>query len=214
VDQLVERDLVRTPADLFGLATAQLAGLERMAQKSAENLLAALERAKRTRLDRFIFALGIRNVGEGTASDLARHFGGLERLMQADESALQAAPDVGPIVARSIRQFFDEPHNLEVIRKLREAGLVWEESVPAPAKPAGTVRVFVLTGTLGRLSRDQAKALIERHGHKVAGSVSRKTDYVVAGAQAGSKLARARALGIAVLDEQGLIELLEGHTHP
>jgi len=215
VDQLVERDLVRTPADLFGLATAQLAGLERMAQKSAENLLAALERAKRTRLDRFIFALGIRNVGEGTARDLAHHFGGLERLMQADESALQAAPDVGPIVARSIRQFFGEPHNLEVIRKLREAGLAWEESGPAPARPAGTARVFVLTGTLEHLSRDQAKALIERYGHKVAGSVSKQTtDYVVAGAQAGSKLARARALGIAVLDEQGLIELLEGHTHP
>jgi DNA ligase (NAD+) len=211
VDQLVERGLVRTPADLFGLSLEQLAGLERMAQRSAENLLAALARAKRARLERFIFALGIRNVGETTARDLARHFGSLDRLMAADEAALQAAPDVGPVVARAIRQFFDEPHNREVIRKLREAGVAWEEHEPAPARPAGAARTFVLTGTLERMSRDQARELIEARGHKVAGSVSKKTDYVVAGADAGSKLAKARELGIAVLDEAGLIQLLEGN---
>ncbi len=210
VDQLVERDLVRTPADLFSLSLEQLAGLERMAQKSAENLLAALAQAKQARLERFIFALGIRNVGEATARDLARHFGGLDRLMAADEAALQAAPDVGPVVARSIRQFFDEPHNRDVIRKLREAGVAWEEHAPAPIPPAGAARVFVLTGTLERMSRDQARELIESRGHKVAGAVSKKTDYVVAGADAGGKLARARELGIAVLDEAGLLQLLKG----
>jgi len=210
VDQLVERDLVRTPADLFGLSLEQLAGLERMAQKSAENLLAALAQAKRARLERFIFALGIRNVGETTARDLARHFGSLDRLMAADEAALQAAPDVGPVVARAIRQFFDEPHNREVIRKLREAGVAWEEHEPAPARPAGAAKVFVITGTLERMTRDEARARIEERGHKVAGSVSKRTDYVVAGRDAGSKLAKARELGIAVLDEAGLIHLLEG----
>jgi len=209
VDQLVERDLVRTPADLFSLRLEQVAGLERMAQKSAENLLAALAQAKQARLERFIFALGIRNVGETTARDLARHFGSLDRLMAADEAALRLAPDVGPVVARSIRQFFDEPHNREVIRKLREAGVAWDEHEPAPARAAGAARVFVLTGTLERMSRDQARELIEGRGHKVAGSVSKKTDYVVAGADAGSKLAKARELGIAVLDEAGLIQLLE-----
>jgi DNA ligase (NAD+) len=214
VDQLVERDLVRTPADLFGLGLEQVAGLERMAQKSAENLLTALARAKQARLERFIFALGIRNVGETTARDLARHFGSLDRLMAADEAALQLAPDVGPVVARAIRQFFDEPHNREVIRKLREAGVAWEEHEPAPARPAGAVRVFVLTGTLERLSRDEARALIEGRGHKVAGSVSKKTDFLVAGAEAGSKLAKAREAGVTVLDEQGLIKWLEGNANP
>ena len=210
VDQLVERDLVRTPADLFGLTLEQLAGLERMAKKSAENLLAALAQARHARLERFIFALGIRNVGEATARDLARHFGSLDRLMAADEAALQLAPDVGPVVARSIRQFFDEPHNREVIRKLREAGVNWAEHEPAPVRPAGAAKVFVLTGTLARMTRGEARARIEALGHKVAGSVSKKTDYVVAGAEAGSKLGKAREMGVEVLDESGLIELLEG----
>jgi len=213
VDQLVERDLVRTPAGLFGLSLEQLAGLERMAQKSAENLLMALARAKQARLERFIFALGIRNVGETTARDLARHFGSLDRLMAADEAALQAAPDVGPVVARAIRQFFDEPHNREVIRNLRKAGVAWEEHEPAPARPAGAAKVFVITGTLERMTRDEARARIEERGHKVAGSVSKKTDFLVAGAEAGSKLAKARELGVAVLDEQGLIEWLEGNAN-
>lgn len=210
VDQLVERALVRTPADLFGLTLEQLAGLERMAQKSAENLLAALAQARQARLERFIFALGIRNVGETTARDLSRHFGSLDRLMAADEAALQQAPDVGPVVARSIRQFFDEPHNREVIRKLREAGVTWAEQEPAPARPPGAAKVFVLTGTLERMTRDEARARIEALGHRVAGSVSKKTDYVVAGAEAGSKLAKARELGIEVLDEAGLLEWLQG----
>lgn len=214
VDQLVERDLVRTPADLFGLTTEQLAGLERMAQKSAENLLAALRHAAQARLDRFIFALGIRNVGETTARDLARHFGSLDRLVEADEASLQAAPDVGPVVARAIRDFFGEPHNREVIRKLREAGVTWQEHEPAPASPGRAGKVFVLTGTLGGMSREQARERIERRGHRIAGSVSRKTDYVVAGSDAGSKLAKARELGVVVLDEAGLIQLLEGNDSP
>jgi DNA ligase (NAD+) len=210
VDQLVERGLVRSPADLFGLTLAQLEPLERMGPKSAQNLLAALERAKATDLGRFLFALGIRNVGEATAADLARRFGGLERVVRASEEELQAVPDVGPVVARSIRQFFDEPHNLEVIHRLRAAGVAWAEGDPAPARPAGAAKVFVLTGSLERMSREEARRLIEARGHKVAESVSKKTDYVVAGEGAGGKLAKARALGVAVLDEAGLLELLRG----
>jgi len=207
VDQLVEKNLVRSPADLFHLDLETLAGLERMGEKSARNLLAALERAKRTELARFIYALGIRNVGEATARDLARHFGTLERLMAASEEELQQVPGVGLVVARSIRQFFDEPHNVEVIRRLRAAGVTWPEGEPAKP-PAEGAKVFVLTGTLAHMSRDEARRLIESHGHRVASAVSAKTDYVVAGADPGSKLARARELGIPVLDEAGLLKLL------
>jgi DNA ligase (NAD+) len=178
-----------------------------MGEKSARNLLAALERAKRTELARFIYALGIRNVGEATARDLARHFGSLERLMAASEQELQQVPDVGLVVARSIRQFFDEPHNVEVIRRLRAAGVTWPEGEPAKP-PAEGAKVFVLTGTLAHMSREEARRLIESHGHRVASAVSAKTDYVVAGADPGSKLARARELGIPVLDEAGLLKLL------
>ena len=210
-DQLVDSGLVRTPADLYTLRLEQVAGLERMADKSAANLLDALERSRSTTLERFIFALGIRNAGESTARDLARHFGSLDHLIDADEAVLESVRDVGPVVARSIRQFFDEPHNRSVVQALRRAGVRWEEDAPAAVLADGESKSFVLTGALPHLSRDQARAMIEARGHRVAGSVSKKTDYVVAGEEAGSKLERARTLGVPVIDEAALRKLLEGH---
>jgi DNA ligase (NAD+) len=210
VDQLVDGGLVRTPADLYKLGLAKLAALERMGEKSARNLLDALERSKRTTLSRFVHALGIRNVGEATARDLARHFGDVDALMTADLEGLQAVPDVGPVVAQSIRDFFGEPHNVEVVEQLRAAGIEWERAVPARlAGGAAAGRTFVLTGTLPSLTREAAAALIESHGGKVSGSVSRKTDYVVAGADAGGKLEKARQLGVNILDEDQLLALLQ-----
>jgi DNA ligase (NAD+) len=210
VDQLVDADLVKTPADLYSLDLQTLSGLERMAEKSAQNVLDAIEKSKNTTFPRFIFALGIRNVGETTAKDLARHFGKLERLMQADEAELQEAPDVGPVVAQSIVQFFREPHNAGIIRQMRAAGVHWPEvEVEKAEKLPLAGKIFVLTGTLPNLSREEAKERIEARGGKVAGSVSKKTTYVVAGADPGSKLDKARELGVAVLDERGLLELLE-----
>jgi DNA ligase (NAD+) len=209
VEQLVDQELVRTPADLYGLDLDRVAALDRMAAKSAQNLLAALERSKRASLERFIFALGIRNVGESTARDLARRFGGLERLMNASLEDLEAVPDVGPVVARSIRQFFDERHNRDVIAKLRAAGVKWPEGEGLPARAAKEAKTFVLTGTLPTLTRDQAREMIEAKGHKVSGSVSKKTDYVVAGADPGSKLQKAGTLGIKVLDEKAFLELIK-----
>jgi len=212
VDQLVDAGMVKTPADLYALDPAGLAALERMGEKSAQNVLAALERSKRTTLARFIYALGIRSVGEATARDLARHFGALDPLVAADEEALQEVEDVGPVVAMSIRRFFAEKHNRDVIDALRRHGVRWEEGKARPAAPAGRLagKTFVLTGTLPDMTRDEAAALITSRGGKVTGSVSKKTDYVVAGADAGSKLAKAEALGIAVLDEDGLSKLLKG----
>jgi len=209
VDQLVDRGLVHTPADVYDLGLETLAGLERMAEKSAANLRAAIETSKMTTLARFIFALGIRNVGEATAKDLAQHFGSLDRLIAAKETDLHAVRDVGPIVAQSIIQFFAEPHNLEVVGKLRAAGVHWPESAGLQ-QSAGILagRTLVLTGTLPTLTRDAAKEMIEAAGGKVAGSVSKKTDYVVAGEEAGSKLAKAQELGVTVLDEAGLRDLL------
>ncbi|MCK9984996.1 MAG: DNA ligase (NAD+) [Azoarcus sp.] len=210
VDQLVEAGIVKTPADLYKLGVLALANLQRMAEKSAANLLAAIEKSRHTTLARFIFALGIRNVGEATAKDLARHFGSLDVLMDATPEQLLEVRDVGPVVAQSIAGFFAEAHNREVIEQLRAAGVTWEEGAPAvPATGSASGKVFVLTGTLPTMSRDEAKALIEAHGGKVSGSVSKKTDYVVAGAEAGSKLAKAEELGVAVLDEDGLRRLLE-----
>jgi DNA ligase (NAD+) len=181
-----------------------------MAEKSATNLLAAIEASKATTLARFIFALGIRNVGETTAKDLARHFGSLDRLIAAGEADLLAVRDVGPIVAQSIAQFFAEPHNLAVVGKLRAAGVHWVES--AAAQPSAGVlsgKTLVLTGALPTLTREAAKEKIEAAGGKVAGSVSKKTHYVVAGAEAGSKLAKALELGVTILDEAGLLALLD-----
>lgn len=203
VDQLVDGDMVRTPADLYGLTIAQLAGLERMAEKSAANVHAAIARSRETTLARFLFALGVRHVGEVTARDLARHFGTLEAMMAADALALQGAPDVGPVVAESLARFFAEPHNREVISALRGAGVHWPDQAPARAAAEGPFagKIVVLTGTLSSLAREDAKARLEAAGAKVTGSVSKKTDFVIAGAEAGSKLDRARELGVAVLDE-------------
>lgn len=209
VEQLVDQQIIRTPADLFKLGVAKLAALERMADKSASNLVAALETARHTTLARFIFALGIRHVGEATAKDLARYFGKLDNVMVASAEELLAVPDVGPIVAQSIANFFAEPHNVEVIEQLRAAGVTWPESEPAAVAPLPLAgKTFVLTGTLPTLSRDEAKAMLEALGAKVAGSVSAKTDYVVAGAEAGSKLAKAEALGVPVLDEDAMRAML------
>ena len=210
VEQLVDLQLVKTPADLYHLNMPVLASLERMGEKSANNLLEAITQSKQTSLARFIYALGIRNVGETTAKDLARHFGSLDNLLAADELRLQQVPDVGPIVAESIIAFLAEPHNREVITKLRSSGINWTEHAGEHGmilKLSG--KTFVLTGTLPSMSREEAKAALEALGAKVAGSVSKKTDYVVAGAEAGSKLNKARELGVPVLDEQGLINLLD-----
>jgi DNA ligase (NAD+) len=210
VDQLVDGGLAHTAADLYRLSLSQIAGLDRMAEKSAQNLLDAIARSKETTFNRFIFALGIRNVGEATAKDLARHFGNLEALMAATEEQLQQVPDVGPVVAASLAHFFAQPHNREVIAELRNAGVVWSElAATAVVSSAVSGKTFVLTGTLPSLSRDEAKDLIEARGGKVAGSVSKKTHYVVAGTEAGSKLDKALALGVPVIDESQLRELLE-----
>ncbi len=211
VDQLVDKGLVNNPADLYRLGMNTLASLERMAEKSAQNLLDALEKSKRTTLARFVYALGIRNVGEATAKDLARHFGSLDALMAADGERLQQVPDVGPVVADSIAQFFAEAHNREVIAQLREQGVAWEEGPGAAPSAGGTLagKTFVLTGTLPAMSREAAKEKIEAAGGKVSGSVSKKTDYVVAGAEPGSKFTKAQELGVTILDEAGLLALLE-----
>jgi len=215
IDQLVEQQLVRTPADVFNLGFATLAQLDRFAEKSAQNLLDSLEKAKHTTLARFIYALGIRHVGESTAKDLARHFGSLDPLMNASMEELLEVNDVGPVVAESIHQFFAEEHNRTVIEQLRAPGKVsWPEGPPAPRAPQGALagKTVVLTGTLPTYSREDAKELLEAAGAKVSGSVSKKTDYVVAGSEAGSKLAKAEELGIPVLDEDGMRKLLEGHN--
>jgi DNA ligase (NAD+) len=210
VEQLVDGGVIRTLPDLYKLGVSALVQLERMGDKSAVNLVAALEHSKATTLARFVYALGIRHVGETTAKDLARHFGALDRLMDASVEQLQQAPDVGPVVAQSIRTFFEQPHNREVVEQLRVAGVHWAEHdghvEEAPLPLAG--QTFVLTGTLPTLEREAAKAMIEAAGGKVAGSVSKKTCYVVAGEAAGSKLDKARELGVEVIDEAALRALL------
>jgi DNA ligase (NAD+) len=210
VDQLVDSAIVKTPADLYKLGVLALANLERKAEKSAANLLAAIEKSRATTLARFIFALGIRNVGEATAKDLARHFGAIDALMTANADQLQQVPDVGPIVAASIVRFFAEAHNVEVVEQLRAAGVHWAAGVAHSAASSPIAgKTFVLTGSLPTLTRDTAKDMIEALGGKVAGSVSKKTDFVVAGAEAGSKLEKAQSLGLAILDETQFRELLE-----
>jgi DNA ligase (NAD+) len=210
VDQLVDGGIVRTLPELYKLGVAKLAALDRMADKSAANLVAALEKSKHTTLPRFLYALGIRHVGEATAKDLVAHFGGLDRVMEAGEAQLLEVNDVGPVVARSIHTFFAQPHNREVVEQLRAAGIRWDEHAGAAAAPVLPLAglTVVLTGTLPTLTRDDAKALLEAAGAKVAGSVSKKTSYVVAGDDAGSKLDKARELGIPLLDEEGLRALL------
>ncbi len=209
VEQLVDGHVVRTLPDLYRLGLMALANLDRMAEKSAQNILDALEKSKQTTLPRFLFGLGIRHVGEATAKDLARHFGSLDRIMDASVEHLLEVRDVGPVVAQSIRTFFDQPHNREVVEQLRACGVHWEEGAPAErAEQVLAGKTFVLTGTFPTLKREQAKELLEAAGAKVAGSVSKKTDYVVAGEEAGSKLDKARELGVAVIDEAGMLALL------
>jgi DNA ligase (NAD+) len=211
VDQMVEAGVIRTLPDLYRLGLANLVALERMGEKSAQNVLAALEKSKQTTLPRFLYGLGIRHVGESTARDLARHFGNLDGIMDASVERLLEVPDVGPIVAESLHAFFQQPHNREVIEQLRACGVQWEEGAPAVQAPKPlSGKTVVLTGTLPTLSREEAKEMLEAAGAKVAGSVSKKTDYVIAGAEAGSKLDKARELGVAVLDEDGLRGLLAG----
>ena len=212
VDQLVDGGVVRTPADLYTLGVAKLAALERMADRSAANVVEAIGRSRASTLQRFVYALGIRHVGESTARDLSRHFGSLDALMDASEAELLEVVDVGPVLAESIAAFFAEKHNRQVIARLRAAGVHWTEHAPAARAPVGPLAglTIVLTGTLPTLTRDEAKAMVEAAGGKAAGSVSAKTSYVVAGAEAGSKLDRAEALGIPVLDEDGLRALCAG----
>jgi len=211
IDQLVDRQVITTAADLYRLGLTSLAELDRMAEKSAQNVLNALEKSKSTTLARFIYALGIRHVGEATAKELARHFGSLDAFIAASEEQLLEVADIGPVVARSITAFLADGLNRELIEQLRAAGIHWPESegvAEAPKPFAG--KTFVLTGTLPNLKRDEAAEKIEAAGGKVAGSVSKKTSYVIAGEEAGSKLEKARELGIPILDEAGLLRLLEG----
>ena len=213
VDQLVDAQVVRTLPDLYRLGLSALTGLERMGEKSARNIFEALEKSKHTTLQRFLYGLGIRHVGEATAKELARHFGSLDAVMDAGEEQLLEVADVGPIVAQSLRTFFAQAHNREVVEQLRACGLHWEEGAPAPVavRPLGG-KTFVITGTLPSMGRDEAKDRVEAAGGKVAGSVSKKTDYLVAGAEAGSKLDKALALGVTVIDEAQLKELLDDGT--
>ncbi|MCX7257366.1 MAG: NAD-dependent DNA ligase LigA, partial [Polaromonas sp.] len=238
VEQLVDANVVRTLPDLYrlglraraeieqiqvdalyarlsvyelqALAVEELKRLERMAQLSALNVFAAIEKSKQTTLMRFLFGLGIRHAGEGTAKGLARHFGKLDAIMDATEEQLLEVPDIGPIVAKSVRTFFEQPHNREVVEQLRACGLTWEEGEPAAVAAPKLLsgKTFVITGTLPSLSRDEAKDLLEAAGAKVSGSVSKKTTYLVAGEEAGSKLAKAQELGVAVIDEAALRALL------
>ncbi len=212
VEQLVDHDLVKSPADFFRLDIAQLANMERMGQKSAANIINALEKAKLTTLAKFLYALGIREVGEATAANLAQHFGTLEAILQADEASLQEVPDVGTIVAQHLFNFFREEHNLQVIDDLLAVGIHWPviEIKAADELPLNG-QTYVLTGTLTSLDRNQAKQLLQQLGAKVSGSVSAKTHYLVAGEKAGSKLTKAQDLGVAIMSEEDLLALLTEH---
>lgn len=212
VEQLVDLGLVKTLADIYSLTREQLAGLDRMGEKSADNILIALENTKKTTLAKFIFALGIREVGEATARNFANYFGSFEALAAADQESLQRVPDVGPVVAHFVAEFFAQESNREAVAKLREAGVRWNDiEVASPEALPLSGLTYVLTGTLEAMSRDDAKAHLLALGAKVAGSVSAKTDYVVAGPGAGSKLAKAEELGLKIMDEAGLLDLLRQH---
>lgn len=210
IDQLIEAQLIETPADLYRLTEDKLLLLDRFGKKSAANLIAALEKSKETTLARFIYALGIRHVGESTARDLAAHFKSLQALMDADSDELLKVNDVGDVIAQSIIHFFEEEHNREVIEKLIAEGVHWPLPQDSAVNDAVSGKTFVLTGTLPSMGREEAKALLLAQGAKVASSVSKKTDYVVAGAEAGSKLEKAQALGIKIIDQEEMLELLKG----
>jgi DNA ligase (NAD+) len=210
IEQLVEREWLKSPADIFRLTAEQLAQLERMGEKSAHNLVAAINKSRRTTLPRLLYGLGIREVGEATALALARHFGTLERLMDADLEEIQRVPDVGPVVAAHVAAFLASPEHRRVIKALRDKGVTWPEMKSQAAAQPLAGRTFVLTGTLESLTREAAQEALVARGAKVSGSVSKKTSYVVAGAEAGSKLTKARELGIAILTEAQLLKLLGG----
>lgn len=210
IDQLIEAQLIETPADLYRLTEDKLLLLDRFGKKSAANLIAALEKSKETTLARFIYALGIRHVGESTARDLAAHFKSLQALMDADSDELLKVNDIGEVIAQSIIHFFEEEHNREVIEKLIAEGVHWPLPQDSAVNDAVSGKTFVLTGTLPSMGREEAKALLLAQGAKVASSVSKKTDYVVAGAEAGSKLEKAQALGIKIIDQEEMLELLKG----
>ena len=211
VDQLIDSKMVKDLSDLYSLSVEQLTSLERLAEKSAQNLVYALDRSKNTTLARFLYALGIGQVGETTAQQLASHYGALDLIMHAEVEDLQQIQDIGPVVAESIYTFFRQPHNVSVIKKLQQAGVTWSEQkqgeVVLDSKLSG--RTFVLTGTLSSMSRDKAKQHLQSLGAKVAGSVSKKTDYVVVGSDPGSKATKAEQLGVEILDEAQFLELIE-----
>jgi DNA ligase (NAD+) len=210
IEQLVATDRLKTPADIFQLNKAELSQLDRMGEKSADNLIRSIEASKSTSLARFLFALGIREVGEATAAGVAAHYGRLANVIAATDENLQGVADVGPVVAARIKAFFEEDHNLDVIARLQEYGVKWPESDPAKVAENGPLsgKTFVITGTLPTLTRDDAKDLIQSAGGKVTGSVSSKTDYLVAGEKAGSKLIKAEKLNVSVLDEAALRSLI------
>jgi DNA ligase (NAD+) len=209
VNQLVDAKLVHSVADIYSLTEEQLLELERMGKKSAENILREIENSKKLPLERVIYGLGIRMVGERTAQFLAEHFGSMDALMAASEEELQAVNEIGPRVSQSIRDFFDEPKNVALVERLRKADLKFEGTKKERATTLAG-KTFVLTGTLERHTRDEAKKLIEDAGGRVSGSVSKKTDYVVAGEDAGSKLDKAKGLGVSVIDEKQMEELVKG----
>jgi DNA ligase (NAD+) len=208
VDHLVEKKMVRSVADLYRLKQSELAALERMADKSAQNLVDAVAKSKETTLARFLYALGIPQVGETTAQALAEHFGELEALMAADQETLESVPNIGPIVAEDVRSFFRQKRNKGVINKMRSQGVRWPKPVRTKKALPLAGKTFVLTGALGSMSRDQAKDRLRVLGAKLSGSVSKKTDYVVVGEEPGSKAVKARELGVSLLDEKGFLELI------
>jgi DNA ligase (NAD+) len=211
IEQLVEEDRIESPSDIFRLTREELAERERMGEKSADNLVTAIEASKSSTLARFLYALGIREVGEATASSLAQHFGNLPAIISAKQEELVKVPDVGPVVAQRVRDFLDEEHNLAVIAQLQELGVHWDDLEPSQGDGDGPLngKTFVITGTLPDMTRDEAKALIQRAGGKVTGSVSSKTSYLLAGEKAGSKLTKAQQLEVEVIDLEGLKRLLE-----
>jgi DNA ligase (NAD+) len=210
IEQLVERDLVKSPADLYTLALEQLSELERMGEKSAAKLVQAIERSRSTTLPRFLFALGIRDVGEATALAIAQHFGSLEKLQEASADEIEQVPDVGPVVAAHVAAFFASPDHRRVIARLRKEGVKWADVVrPSVAGQPFAGTTFVITGTLDSMSREEAQEALIALGAKVSGSVSKKTGYVVAGAEPGSKLRKATELGLKVLDEEQFLALLK-----
>ena len=211
VDQLVDRDWVTTPADLFSLRADRLATLERMGEKSAQKVQSAIQAAKQTTLPRFLYALGIRDVGEATAAALAQYFPDLSALRRAGEEEIQRVPDVGPVVAKQVAAYFQDAENAAVVDRLLAAGIAWTAPTAGRPNASGALhdKTFVLTGSLESLTRDEATDAILQRGGKVSGSVSKKTDYVVAGAEAGSKLKKAEQLGLKILDEAALLKLLK-----